>query len=119
MTGALVPDARRPPAADPPAADPPAPSAPNQRPALAAVSPQPSYRGGVGPTPPGTEPGAAVGAGGAVPVEFAEIAAALRAALSRTRPEVVLTETPGPSKIAPHGFAVTASVSATASAAAA
>jgi hypothetical protein len=103
MTGALVPDARRPvPAGNP---------APTHRPFLAAVSAEPSYGDAVGPMPPRSEPDDAVAA---VPEEFAEVAAALRAALSATRPEVVLTETRGPSKIAPHGLAFTASVSASA-----
>lgn len=42
--------------------------------------------------------------------EFDEVAAALRTALSGTRPEIVLTETRGPSKLAPHALAVLASV---------
>lgn len=103
MAGALVPDARRPIQADHAAA--------THRPFLAAVSAEPSYRGDVGPMPPRAEPG---DADGAVPDEFAAVAAALRAALSQTRPELVLTETRGPSKIAPYGLAVTASVTASA-----
>lgn len=45
-----------------------------------------------------------------MPDEFAAVTAALRAALSRTRPEVVLSETRGPSKVAPHSLAILASV---------
>lgn len=104
MTGASVPDARRP---LPPVS--PASTPATHRPFLAAVSAEPSYRDGVGPMPPRAD---ADDGGHAVPDEFAEVAAALRAALSSTRPEVVLTETKGPTTIAPHGLAFTASVSA-------
>jgi Protein of unknown function (DUF3000) len=48
--------------------------------------------------------------GDSVPDEFSTVATALRAALAATRPEVVLTETRAPSKIAPHALAVLASV---------
>ncbi len=45
-----------------------------------------------------------------MPDEFSTVAAALRAAVAATRPEVVLTETRAPSKIAPQALALLASV---------
>jgi hypothetical protein len=43
--------------------------------------------------------------------EFTRVVEALRSALSATRPELVLTETKGPSRVAPHAMAILASVS--------
>ena len=45
-----------------------------------------------------------------VPQEFVAVTDALRAALPHTRPELVLAETRGPARLAPHSFAVTATV---------
>jgi hypothetical protein len=103
MTGALVPDARLPGRGALPAQP-----TETHRPVLTAVTSAPAYRDAVSSTPPRSLPGAADD----VPEEFAEVAAALRAALAETRPELVLTETRAPAKIAPHGLALTASVSA-------
>jgi hypothetical protein len=106
MTGALVPDARRPGSGE-------LPARPGQthRPVLTAVSDDAAYGDGVRPTLPRPEP---EDAAAAVPDEFAAVSAALKAALSRTRPELVLTETRGPTKVAPYGLALTASVCASA-----
>lgn len=106
MTGALVPDARRPGSGQLPARP-----GETHRPVLTAVSDPAAYRDGVRPTLPRPKP---EDAALAVPAEFAAVAASLRAALAQTRPELLLTETRGPSKVAPHGLAVTASVTASA-----
>jgi hypothetical protein len=93
--------------------------APTRRPFLTAVGTLPAYRDGVPPARPRPESEDRVTdvrepedrvAGDSVPDEFSAVAAALRAALAATRPEVVLTETRAPSKIAPHALALLASV---------
>lgn len=45
------------------------------------------------------------------PADFVAVSSAFRAALSTTRAELVLTETRGPSKVAPYALAILASVS--------
>lgn len=94
-----MPDARRPT---------PGPSTgPTHRPLLSAVGAAPAYGDDVRRTPP--QPGASESAD-EMPEEFGGIAAALREALGATRPEVVLTETRGPSKVAPYAVALLAAV---------
>jgi hypothetical protein len=75
---------------------------------LTAVTSDAAYRGGVRPAPPRPEPEAELNP---VPAEFAAVAGSLRGALAASRAEVVLTETRGPSKVAPHSLAILASVS--------
>src|SRR4051795_2795989 len=93
---APVPPARRP--------------VPTHRPVVAAAEPGAAYRDEVhnAPRQPGQD--RPVDAERSAPREFGAVTEALRAALPHPRPEVVLAETRGPVRLAPHSFAVTATV---------
>jgi hypothetical protein len=70
---------------------------------LASVTSGRAYRGGV-------QPSDEARAEDRPPADFVAVSVALRAALSTTRPELVLTETRGPTKVAPFALAILASV---------
>jgi hypothetical protein len=82
------------------------------------VTALPPYGEVVRPVPPDSRdadaqppaPGSAASSAASPGSDFDVVAAGLRRALDETRSEIVLTETRGPSKLAPHALAVLASV---------